>query len=136
MIDQQKKAENLFLLVYHDLINFIDLKKDLSKILYENKKNIIKFKQEPCILHVACKNFEDAEEILNCARISGWKKSGIISSGKRFIVEMNSTEKLEFPIIDKNILLVDDYFLKLIIKKANFNLKKSWEKIEKLEKLI
>ena len=50
--------------------------------------------------------------------------------------ELNSTEKLEFPIVkDKNIL-VDDEFLELVIKKCNENLEKSWKKVEKLERIL
>ncbi len=165
MIDQEKKGKGLFLKRYHDLITFKQLKKDLGNIiklhseahgidkkqlikktngLISSKRirasdelgNLIKFKQEPCILHVACKSFGDAEKIYEKAKQGGWKRSGIIASGKRFVVEMNGTEKLEFPIINKRKILVDDYFLKLIIKKSNKNLKKSWERIEQLRKLI
>ncbi len=133
MFDKEEKKNNLFIQIYHDLINFKQLKRDLNKI---ESDSLIKFKQEPCILHIACKSLEDAKFILGKARFVGLKRSGIIATEKRFIVELLSTEKLEFPIINKGKILVDDYFLKLIIKKSNFNLKKSWEKIDKLEELI
>lgn len=159
MIEQDKKAEGLFLKVWHEEINFEELKKELEKICSQvrnlsasiphpsdpdkgNKKSNtarfenIKFKQEPCVLHVACRNLEDAFYILNKAKKVGWKRSGIISEGRRFIVEIVSTEKLEFPIIVNGKLIVDDNFLKIIIKKSNENLKKSWEKIGKLEKEV
>jgi len=164
MIDQDKKEEGLFLNVYHDLIRYKELKEDLVKIarashsrLKEsvNSKNFednnisaknpsvsriqsnsIKFKQEPCILHVACKNLKDAEKLLGKARAVGWKRSGIISLGKNIILELISTEKLEFPIINNGKILVDDEFLKVVIKKSNENLKKSWEKIEGLKKSL
>jgi len=130
MIDQEKKAKNLFIKIYHDLINLKKLKNDLDKI---TKRDLIKFKQEPCILHVACKDLEDAQKLLTKAKLAGWKKSGIIASGKRFVVEMNATEKLEFLIMNKGKLLVNNEFLELIVKKCNENLKKSWGKIKKLE---
>ncbi len=138
MIDQEKKGKGLFLKRYHDLISFEQLKKDLTKITKDKKyKNkLIKFKQEPCILHVACKSFDDAEKIYEKAKQGGWKRSGIIASGKRFVVEMNGTEKLEFPVINKRKILVEDNFLKLIVKKSNKNLEKSWKKIEKMKKLM
>ena len=66
--------------------------KSSEKIFTEGK-----FKSEPPILHVSCKTVEGAEDILNKARESGWKRSGIISLGKNIIVELISTEKLEFP---------------------------------------
>lgn len=167
IVDEDEKKPDLFMKVEHDLITFNQLKKDLLEISNKTKENI-KFKQEPCILHVACRSLEDAKRIYNKGKLAGWKKSGIIAlgneKGKRIVVELNSTEKLEFPIIEnaknfslKNFgstksnlvhlhrnqqdfvggkILVDDDFLKIIIKKSNENMKKSWKKIEKLEKLI
>ncbi|MBU2562671.1 MAG: hypothetical protein KKF68_03355 [Nanoarchaeota archaeon] len=135
MINQDKKEEGLFLKIYHDLISYNQLKEDLIQISKKNKR-FLKFKQEPCILHVACKNLESAQKLYALAKLAGWKKSGIISSEKRFIVELNSTERLEFPIIEKGKILVDDSFLKIIVRESNSKLKKSWNKVEKLEKLF
>lgn len=163
MIDDDKKKGNLFLKIYHDLINFNQLKKDLMKIaslfpdinkkqltkedrgLIDSKKirasdnergNLIKFKMEPCILHVACRSLEDTQKLYDKAKLAGWKKSGVIALERRFVVELNSTEKLEFPIIEKNRILVDDDFLKIVVIETNRKLKKSWEKIEKLINLL
>ena len=133
MIDQEKKGKNLFIKVYHDLINLKRLKNDLDKI---TKGDLIKFKQEPCILHVACKSLEDAQKLLTKAKLAGWKKSGIIASGKRFVIEINATEKLEFLIMNKGKLLVNNEFLELIVRRCNENLNKSWEKIKRLETLL
>lgn len=104
--------------------------------MINREQNIIKFKQEPCILHVACENLEKAQDFYDKARLAGWKKYGIIASGKRFVVEITGTGRLEFPIIKKGELLVNDDFLKLIVKQSNEKLEKSWECIEKLRKLI
>ena len=79
---------------------------------------------------------EDAFYILDKAKKVGWKRSGIISGGRRFIIELLSTEKLEFPIIVNGEIIVDDNFLNIIVKKSNENLRKSWERINELEKLM
>ena len=50
IVDNPKKVPGLFVKVWHEKINFEELKKSLKNSL---KKNII-FKQEPVILHVAC----------------------------------------------------------------------------------
>ena len=86
-------------------------------------------------MHIACKTLKDAQKLYDIAKSAGWKKSGIIALEKRIMLELNSTEKLEFPIINKKIL-VDDEFLKIITKESNKNLKKSWEKIGKLTNLL
>ena len=133
MIDSAKKQEGLFLNVYHDEISLEGLKRDLNKI---GRAEIIKFKQDPCILHVACETLEDAQSLLDKVKLAGWKRSGIIASGKRFVCELNGTEKLEFPIISEGKILVGDDFLKVVVEKSNWNLEKSWGKIDKLFSLI
>lgn len=133
MLDKNKKQKGVFLFVSHELLTFSRLKKTINNIKI---KKPVKFKQEPCILHVACRSFNDASVLLKKAQLSGFKRAGIIASGKRFICELLSTEKLEFPLMKKGRLLVDDEFLKIIVKKSNENLKKSWKKIEKLEKIL
>ena len=133
MVDQDKKENDLFLNIYHDLIKFDKIKKDIFEA--KNHRNV-KFKQEPCILHVACNNLKDALSLLNKANLSGWKKSGILNIGRRIVVELSSGERLDFPVIAEGTILVGDKFLRVVVKKANENLKKSWEKIGKLERMI
>jgi len=133
MYDRQKKQSGLFLKVYHEEIKYKKLKNDLNKI---NCVELLKFKQEPPILHVHCKTLKDAQILLRKAQLSGWKKSGIISSGSRVILELCGTEKLEFFIMNKGCILVKHPFLELIVKRCNENLKSGWLKIEKLKKLL
>ena len=73
---------------------------------------------------------------LKKAREVGFKRGGIISGGNRFVLELIGVEKLEFPIISKEKILVDDEFLKMIVKKSNENLKKSWNRIVKLKSIL
>jgi len=133
IVDNAKKGPGLFVKVWHDKINFLELKKSLGGI---SRKNI-KFKQEPVILHVACESLDDALGFLKKAREVGFKRGGIISGdSKGFVLELIGTEKLEFPIISDGKILVDDKFLELIVKKSNENLKKNWVRIEKLKKIL
>ena len=105
-----------------------------NKLINKNLK--IKFKLEPAIIHIACKNLEDAEKLFEIGKNAGWKRLGIIGTRNGFTFELNSTEKLEFPIIKNKKILVDDNFLKIVVDDANKKLEMSWEKIRKLEKEI
>ncbi len=134
MIAQEKKAHNLFLVISHNLISFNWLKNNLNKII-KNKK-LIKFKCEPPILHVVCRDLESASLLLEKAKSSGMKHSGIHYLGKSIILEINGDDKLEFPVIYRNKILIDDNFLRLIAKESNKKLKRGWKKIEKLEKFL
>src|SRR3989338_8550527 len=129
MISQNKKAHNLFLKISHELISFNWLKNNLNKI----KNKFVKFKCEPPILHVVCRNLESASLLLEKAKISGMKHSGIHCLGRNITLEIHGDDRLEFPIFNKNKILVDDDFLKLVAKESNKKLKKSWKIIKKLE---
>ncbi len=132
-----KKIKNVFLFRMHEKISFNELKKALNGIKYNG---LVEFQQTSCILHVACLNLESAERLLRKARESGWKRSGIISINKgkdsRVMIELLSTESLSFPIMNNKKLLVNDDFLKLVIREANEKLERTWKKIERLKNLI
>jgi len=130
-----EKARDVFLFRTHDKINFNELKKAL-KDAGRKYKGLIDFQQTPCILHVACASLIDAQNLVTKAKLAGWKHSGIMATGKRFMIELHSTEKISFPVVDKGKLLVNDDFLKIVIKKSNEKLEKVWEKIKRLEKSV
>jgi tRNA wybutosine-synthesizing protein 3 len=153
MRDEEKKGPGLFEFVSHDLVDFdkfwdeislildtsqisetrptLPNSKEISKISY--KGNNLKFKQESVILHIACRELSDAKKLLDKGLKAGFKKSGIISLGKNIIVELNLSEKLEFPLVENGSLLVGEEFLKKVLERANNNLEKGWKKIRDLE---
>jgi len=125
--DQEDKGPGLFFYLIHELVSYKKLKHELSKV-----KGNVKFKQEPPILHVACKTLSSAQSLLKKAQTVGFKRSGIISVGKRVMVELISTEKLEFPIMKKGNTLIGEEFLREIVEKSNKNLSRGWKKIDNL----
>lgn len=128
-----KKQPNLFLKVWHKPITVQKLKKELQKAA-KSWPGLVYFKQEPVILHVAAKDLAAAQNLIEFAIHSGWKRCGIIAAKQRFVVELANTERLEFPVINKEKILVNDSFLRLIIQESSQKLRKSWEKIKRLEK--
>ena len=128
------KSENSFLFKSHEKISFDELKNALVKAttIFDS----VLFKQESCILSVACDNLENAEKLMEKAQSCGWKRSGIISFTTRVVVELMSTEKFEFPIVQNSKILVDDHFLRIIVEESNKKLEKTWEKIEKFVKFF
>jgi tRNA wybutosine-synthesizing protein 3 len=134
MVEQDKKAPGLFVKVWHDKINFEDLEREISLKNGSNKN--IKFKTESPIIHVACKDLNLASDFLEKAKHAGFKRSGILSLGKNIMLELNSTEKLEFPVINNGKVLVGEEFLSLVVKNSNEKLEKGWQKISVLEKYL
>jgi tRNA wybutosine-synthesizing protein 3 len=131
----EKKKPGLFLFRSHEKVRFSQIKKELNNTLRKEKGNVY-FKQEPCVLAVACKNLKDAQNLINKAKLAGWKNSGIMSSSKRFVCEMRSTEKIELPLINKGKILVNENYLKLLLQESNKKLERTWKKIKNLEKIL
>jgi tRNA wybutosine-synthesizing protein 3 len=128
-----EKQPDAFLYRTHDKISFNELKKILEKIKYDG---LVEFQQTSSILHVACASLSDAQDLVTKAKLAGWKRSGIMATGKRFMVELHSTENISFPIMNNRVILVDDNYLKLIVEIANCKLERVWNKIEKLKEMI
>ncbi|MEM4260761.1 MAG: tRNA wybutosine-synthesizing 3 family protein [Candidatus Woesearchaeota archaeon] len=121
-----KKHEVKWLYVSHIPIKSSEIINVLSKDL---PCETIWFRQEGMILHVACRSINSANNLLQIARITGFRRSGIISDNKRIIVEICSTEKMDVPIANKSVLLVNQDFIKFIVKKANKKFKINQEKM-------
>ena len=132
MIQQDKKENDLFLKVWHDRISLSELNKALDEFV--KLKKIIKFKLEPPIIHIACRDLKNATEILEKGKYIGFKRSGILTFDKNIIVELNTSERMEFPIVNNGKILVDDKFLRLIVKISEEKMEKWWDKIHRLEK--
>jgi tRNA wybutosine-synthesizing protein 3 len=128
------KQEDAFLFRTHDKISFNEIKDALEKIS-KSYNGLVEFQQSCCILHIACLTLNDAQAIVNKAKEAGWQRSGIIG-GKRNIVELHSTESMSFPIMNNEKILVNNDFLKLIVEIANNKLERTWNKINRLKKLI
>ncbi len=129
--DEDKKITGLFEFVSHDFILFTNFLEKVKKI-----RGNCKFKQEPPLIHIVCDSLPSAEILLRKAQECGFKRSGIISLGRNIVLEILSTEKLEFPLMLNGRLIVDEDFLKIVLEKANDNLKKGFEKIEKLKDIL
>lgn len=127
------KQPNAFLFKTHKTTTLKQIKQALQNI--KDYKGLVEFKQSPCILHVACENINKAQELVTKAKLAGWKYSGIMST-KRNMVEIHSTEHMDFPIMLKGRVLVDEDFLKIAIEEANKRLGRVWKKIDRLKKSI
>ncbi len=89
----------------------------------------------PPILHIACKDLEIAEELMEMANESRFSSSGIISL-KKNIVEVTSHESMEVPVFSRSTLLIDETSVGTVVELANQKLKKSKEKLVNLERIL
>ncbi|MBW3011504.1 hypothetical protein KY326_04770 [Candidatus Woesearchaeota archaeon] len=131
----KKKNEYRWLYISHSKIT----KKEFDKIekLYTNiwdDKNLLNtcwIRFEPAILHVSCESIDDAQKLLDLARNTGFKLSGIISA-KKNVVEIRASERLDIPLS----VVLDVFALDTAIAEANRKLDETHTKIKKLTKKL
>jgi tRNA wybutosine-synthesizing protein 3 len=130
--DSQKKHECKWLLVKHGKIKYEEIRPFLTNLPQET----VWFRQEPVIIHIACRNNETANKLLTIVRDLSFKRSGIIAERRRTMIEVVDTQRIDTPIATDKKLLIDERFVKFLIKKANSKLEETKKKLKKLEKKL
>lgn len=125
----KNKLPKAWIWVTHEKTTLKEVKRALEEY---NEESPLQFKQESAILHVYCGTLENAETLMNAARESGFKRSGIITTKKQIVVEVICREHVTVPIYDKKLLVTEEY-LRYLIAEANRKLEKSWKAIKTLE---
>mgnify|MGYP001617607888 CR=1 FL=1 len=134
----QKKNECNWIFTKHDEITFKEINYSLKKYSMKSNKKInyeIWFKQQPLILHVACRNLESAKRLLEIAR-EIFRRAGIIAiTERKTTIEIIGSEHLETIVKDRN-FSIEEKYLKQLIKYTNKNFIENKKKIGKFLKLI
>ncbi|MCR4368590.1 MAG: hypothetical protein NUV67_01655, partial [archaeon] len=93
------------------------------------------FKVDPFILHIGTNTMEKSKNILSAMKKAGVKRGGImVAEPGKFLIELQGTEKMEFPLCSQGELLVGKKYLEQITPKANEMLEKNYSRLAKLEK--
>ncbi len=127
---RKDKAEWLF--VSHDSVDFSELRLHLDDL----PQGTVWFKYEAAILHVVARDEKNANIFLQLARESGFKHSGLLSTTKRYVMEVLDSERFDVPVAVDGKLIVDGAFIEFLVKKANKKLLVTRERIEKLQKAV
>ncbi len=132
----EKKSDNKkdarFAFAEHKRAELEAIKKSLEGM----SKNDIWLKQESIIMHVCCRDLEAARRLLKTVRELGIKRAGIININKRIILEIIGTEAMETIIAREGKRLIDDDYLKMLVKEANIKLERNENKIKELYQKI
>ncbi|MBN2602762.1 MAG: hypothetical protein JXA91_01360 [Candidatus Thermoplasmatota archaeon] len=126
-IGDKKNAS--FLGKWHRPIN----REEFSNAAKRAKKGWIWFFAQSPILHLAAKNVNDAEKLVKLSISSGFKNTGIRSLGKKIIVEISSTERLDCPIGKDGKLFCARKYKDILVETANELLNRSQEKLDVLQ---
>ena len=88
------------------------------------------------ILHIGAKTIQYADIMLKTAIACGFKNSAIKSIGKKIIIEICSTERLDAPIGRDGCLYCDEKYLSLLVEISNEVIERSQEKIGRFTKKL
>jgi len=126
------KKDAKFLGKWHRTIDIDEL---LNSFKNAKKGQIWLLSQSP-IIHIIAKSSDSAEKLLKTAISCGFKNSGIKSLGKKIVVEVCSTERLDVPIGDNGEIFCNNDHIKLLVDISNEIITKSTMKLTKLEKKL
>jgi len=126
------KKEAKFLGKWHRTINV----NELLTASKNAKTGQLWFLSQSPIIHIIAKTNNLADELLKTAIAFGFKNSGLKSLGKKIVVEICSTERLDAPIGKDKILFCNKDHLELLVNISNEIMNKSIKKLQKLEEKL
>ncbi len=85
------------------------------------------------VIHIIAKTPNAADKLLKIAVSCGFKNSGLKSFGKKNVLEVCSTERLDAPIGEDGKLFCNENHLRLLVNISNEIIKKSTQKLKKFE---
>jgi tRNA wybutosine-synthesizing protein 3 len=118
---RRKKDETNWLYVTHGRAAVTDVLRALEKL----PRGHVSLRMEPFIIHVAARTIAIADRVLDAARMSGCKHSGIIAAKERVMIEIYGNEQLCVPVAYRNKIIVTQEYLGHAVREANTKLRHS-----------
>ncbi len=88
------------------------------------------------IIHLGAQTLDYANRMVKTAILCGFKNSAVKSTGKKIIIELASTERLDAPIGRDGVLFCDEQYLQLLIEISNEIIERSQNKLVRLAKKL
>ncbi|XP_069594392.1 tRNA wybutosine-synthesizing protein 3 homolog [Ranitomeya imitator] len=124
-VSSVQKQNCSWLFVTHDFCMREDVISGLQKATGDA---VLKF--EPFVLHVQCRELQDAQLLHGVAIDSGFRNSGITVGKKgKIIMAVRSTHCLEVPLSHKAKCLVSEEYIDLLVQTANQKLEENKKRI-------
>uniref|UniRef100_UPI0037E9AF52 tRNA wybutosine-synthesizing protein 3 homolog isoform X1 n=1 Tax=Semicossyphus pulcher TaxID=241346 RepID=UPI0037E9AF52 len=121
------KQNCMWLFVSHQKCKSEDL---MSGLVRSTADAVLKF--EPFVLHVRCRQLEDAQLVHSVAVNSGFRNSGLtVSKTGKILTAVRSTHGLEVPLSHKGKLLVDNEYIHFLTKIANQKMEENHRRIQR-----
>jgi len=128
-LESARKKGSAWLLLSHEPLTLQAVKRSIKPT-----KETLWLRMEPPILHICAKSMDAAEKLLNMANDAGFRRSSILGLKKRIIIEIMIPEKLDSPVAEDDKIIVDEKYLRTLIRHANLRLRISRTKLKKFQK--
>nr|XP_047917919.1 tRNA wybutosine-synthesizing protein 3 homolog [Anser cygnoides] len=121
-----------WLLVTHE-----PCRRDELMTALEKATGDVVFKFEPFVLHVLCRELQDAQLLHSVAIDSGFKNSGItVGRGGKIMMAVRSTHCLEVPLSHMGKLMVSEEYIEFLIHVANRKMEENTRRIDRFYKCL
>ncbi len=108
--------------------------KELWQGIEADTRGELWFKLDSFILHIGAGSLENAKKILGCMKKAGVRRGGIIvAKPGKFLVEMQGTQSIAFPVKAGKEVLVGKEFMRYNLERANTKLGQNYEMLKRLE---
>jgi tRNA wybutosine-synthesizing protein 3 len=108
----------------------------MSGIREKAHKKEMWLKLDPFIMHVGARNLESSRRLLECMRLAGIKRGGIIlAQEEKFLIELQGTQAMALPVKRMGKQLVGKTYLSLVVKTANKKLGENYKRLELFERV-
>ena len=124
------KRGAVFLGVWHRSI----VSEEITSAAVKATQGILWLLAQAPILHIGVETTDLATILIKTAVLSGFKNSSMKSSGKKTVVELSSTERLDAPIGRNGCLYCEGDYLHLLTEIANEVIERSQQKLIRLER--
>ncbi|XP_032048396.1 tRNA wybutosine-synthesizing protein 3 homolog [Aythya fuligula] len=122
----------VWLLVTHE-----PCRRDELMTALEKATGDVVFKFEPFVLHVLCRELQDAQLLHSVAIDSGFKNSGItVGRGGKIMMAVRSTHCLEVPLSHMGKLMVSEEYIEFLIHVANRKMEENTRRIDRFYKCL
>ncbi len=126
------KREAIFLGIWHRTITPVELQTAATKA---TTGYLWLLAQAP-ILHIGAESLPIADRMVKTAVSCGFKNSAIKSIGKKILIELCSTERLDAPIGRDGCLFCDEKYLSMLVEISNEVINRSQNKMSRLTKKL
>lgn len=132
--NNQKKNEHEWPVVTHHYAEEVPFMMALREL--EGSEGRVWFRMQTAIIHVACRNMDAANKLLEQFHKHGWKRSGVFSWANDVMVELLSVEHIDVPVMEQGMLKVSENYMPYLISLANEKIATVWGKIAKAEERV